>query len=221
MFRRLKEALSTEVGVMCLVLILYLVKVPAKLALGLYIHSPVIYGDAWHNLADMVQSALVVGAIFFRRIPNFLVSLVLAAGLIYAACDIGVSSWGGILQNFPAVRDYIPAVCYVAAPETLIFGVEYLGLLIGVLVVCILFSVVVGWWQHKIGSRLGNSNIVLNGKETLGDAAIEFAILVGVLGEYAFNIPWFEYPLGLAIAAILMHAGVETLLDQYKCWDRK
>ncbi|MBI3633349.1 MAG: cation transporter [Candidatus Vogelbacteria bacterium] len=213
MLRWLKEVLQTEFGAMCLVVILYLLKVPAKLALGVYIHSPVIYGDAWHNIVDMAQSLLVIGALFFAGISKIAVNLVLAVGLIYTARDVGLSSWGGILQNFPIIRECVPRVFCVSAPHLLVFGQQYLDLILIVLVLGALLSLAVGSWQIRIGQNIGNDNVVLNGKETIGDSAIEFAVLLGIVGEYFFTISWLEYPLGLVIATALFCAGLKTLYN--------
>lgn len=49
--------------------------------------------------------------------------------------------------------------------------------------------------------------MIADGRETASDARIELITLAGVVGEYFFQAPWLEYPLGLLVAAAIAHTG--------------
>src|SRR3989338_4771991 len=55
--------------VMAVTLAMYVCKVFAKVAVGSYVNSPMIEGDGFHNIADILESIIVITILVIARRP--------------------------------------------------------------------------------------------------------------------------------------------------------
>lgn len=67
--KALKSALTNPFVVMWLVVSMYLVKAICKIGLGSQINSPMIAGDGFHNLADILEALAVIAVIWVAKRP--------------------------------------------------------------------------------------------------------------------------------------------------------
>lgn len=209
--------------VMSIVVIMYVVKVACKLTLGLHIHSPMITGDGFHNISDIVQALFVIVAVAVSRMPasdkypfgrkniESIFSVVVGVSLCAMALKIG---WESLVIFFQYIRVFLG---YIPAFEPhLKMGSAYVGWVISVTLGSALVSLAVGNFQIKAGRAAGHDALVADGKETLSDGRIEVATFIGILGEYLFHAPWIEYPFAIFVAVLMIHTGIEITLHGYR-----
>ncbi len=215
---------GTPNGMMAIVFVMYLCKVVAKLAIGRHVHSPMITGDGWHNVADLIEVVLVVAAVYMARMApdadypfgrkNFesIVRASIGAGLLVAALGFAGRSVAGLLALAPdldrTVRETLPIL---PTHHPLRMGSDVAGWVIGCTLVSVVLSFVVSRHEIAVGKAHGHPSMVADGEETRGDGMIEGAILIGVCSEYLFRAPWLEYVFGLGIAFLISRTGVELL----------
>ncbi|MCX6714678.1 MAG: cation diffusion facilitator family transporter [Candidatus Uhrbacteria bacterium] len=209
--------------VMTIVVIMYLVKVVCKLSIGLHINSPMLTGDGFHNIADIVQAMFVIVAVAVSRMPasdkypfgrkniESIFSVVVGVSLCLMAVKIG---W----ESMTTLARYLPVWAGLEAPFTspLKMGNQYVTWVVAVTSGSALLSVIVGRFQIRAGKAMGHEALVADGKETLSDGRIEAATFAGVLGEYLFHAPWIEYPFAILVAGLMIRTGIEISLYGYR-----
>lgn len=209
--------------VMIIVVIMYVVKVVCKLSIGLHINSPMLTGDGFHNIADIVQAMFVIVAVAVSRMPasdkypfgrkniESIFSVVVGVSLCLMAVKIG---W----ESMTTLARYLPVWAGLEAPFTspLKMGNQYVTWVVAVTSGSALLSVIVGRFQIRAGKAMGHEALVADGKETLSDGRIEVATFVGVLGEYLFHAPWIEYPFAILVAVLMVRTGFEISLHGYR-----
>lgn len=229
---RTRAIWSQPYFVMCVVFVMYAVKVVCKILLGSSINSPVITADGFHNIADLFEAVAVIAVIYLsrgkpskkypfgRKQVEFLSSLAIGLGLLCLAATFAIDSLLGLLSYMPAidetVRQWLPML-----PEfrPLVMSPTAMPWTIAVTFGSALVSVLVSRYQIAIGRSTGHQALIADGEETASDGRIEAVALCGVLGEYLFHAPWIEYPLGLVVAILvvrtafsLIHGGWRALL---------
>ena len=105
----MKRFVTSPFTVMVLVLVMYIVKVAVKLSVGGYVNSPMITGDGWHNVADIFEALVVIGALVISRLPKSedyqfgrmgiesLFSVLVGGWLCIMALNIGAHSVFGLI----------------------------------------------------------------------------------------------------------------------------
>jgi len=214
--------------VMTLVMVMYVVKVIAKVSVGSWINSPVLTGDGLHNLSDIFEAVLVMLSVYISRLPksenypfgrkNVESLLVLAIGLSMFGLTLQIlnKSSIGILQFFPEVDTWVRSYLDLPTYEPLLMGSGYFWWVFGVTGVSVTLSFFVGTYQIRIGKNQEHPSLIADGKETYSDGRIEATTLVGILSEYYFQAPWIEYVLGLGVAAIVANTGREMFLHGWR-----
>ncbi|MDE1970047.1 MAG: cation transporter [Patescibacteria group bacterium] len=209
--------------VMVVVLFMYAIKVVAKLSIGAYVHSPVIMGDGYHNVADVLEALIVVVVISYARMSygdeyplgrsniESIFKFGVGIALCYTAFQLCVRCGVELVAYVPSFDTWLRA--HVALPhhELLRMGAQYFWYVAGVTGLSALTSWGVGRYQIIVGQNAGCGSLKTDGIETLNDGKIEGVTCVGVLSEYFFHISCIEYPLGLYVAYLVFHAGKELI----------
>lgn len=214
--------------VMAAVLVMYGLKVAAKLTIGSHINSPMITGDGFHNMADFVVALLVVVSVWISRLPaderypfgrknvESIVRLAIGAMLIPTALHFGATSLMGLLSYAPAldrsVRDFMPFGLPTHEPLLMGQGVNVWWIL-GVTGGSVLLSFVMGRYEIDAGKANGHASMVADGQETRSDGLIELVIFLGVCAERLFHAAWLEYPLGIGVAVLVARTGAELWIE--------
>jgi len=217
--------------VMAAVLAMYGVKVAAKLTIGRHIHSPMITGDGFHNVADAFEAVLILVAVWISRLPpderypfgrkniESLARLGIGLGLVPTALHFGLTSLMGLAAYAPdldhALRQLAPFG--LPRPEPLLMGSDANGpnglwWILGITGGSAVLSMVMSRYEIRAGKANGHASMVADGQETASDGLIELVIFAGVCAEYAFDAPWIEYPLGIGVAVLVGRTGFELLL---------
>ncbi len=206
------------------VIIMYLIKVSVKLAVGHYANSPVIAGDGYHNVADIFEAlGLVLMLVLSRRPPNnkfrfglkrieSIGAVFISLGLLYMAFQTavnasdGVARWGayflvGKLEGFMS--------------DPLKMGPQYFWWVTGIMAGSAVLSFLVCHYEISVGKRTGHDGLVADGVETKSDGMIETTALVGILCEYFFKAAWIEYPLALVIAYLMTSTSISILTKAF------
>lgn len=228
MIARLRSLALSPYTAMGLVIVMYIAKVIAKMAIGSSINSPTITGDGYHNSSDIAEAFLVIAILVFARRQaddkypfgrkNAESIFQLAVGVLLGsmALQIGFRSLRGLVEYLPPVKHALERFITLPAHEPLRMGPEYFWWVTGVMAVSAVLSVLASWYQIYVGRHSGHASLVADGQETRGDGVIELVVLVGVLGEYLLGAPWLEYPLGLFVAGLLVRTGWENLSDGWR-----
>ena len=219
---------SSPYVVMAAVLVMYGVKVAAKLAVGTHVHSPMITGDGFHNLADIFVALLVVATVWISKLPpderypfgrknvESIARLAIGAMLIPTAMHFGAASLMGLLSYAPDLERIVRHVVPFGLPrhEPLLMGPDVsVWWILGVTGGSVLLSLVVGRFEIEAGKANGHASMVADGKETRSDGLIELVIFLGVCAEHLFGAAWIEYPLGIGVAVLVARTGKELWLE--------
>lgn len=216
---------NTPQGVMLLVFTMYLCKVVAKLSTGSEINSPMITGDGWHNLADLLEVVLIAVAIRMSRKPpdgdypfgrknvESVARAVIGLGLLLAAVRFVGASAAGLLSYAPeldaSARNALP---FLPRHEPLVLSGAAAPWVLSLTAVSAALSFAISRHEIRVGRAHGHPSMVADGEETRSDGMIESAILVGVVSEYVFHAPALEYVFGLGVAFLISRTGLELLL---------
>ena len=206
---------------------MYALKVALKLGVGTSIGSPMITGDGSHNLADLVETALVGVAVYVSsRPPNerypfgrknveSVVRALIGLGLLYTALHFAAVSAAGLLSYAPALDARVRGFLPIGLPrhEPLRMDAAVLPWVLSITAVSAALSFLCSPYEIRAGRKGGHASMIAAGKEMRGDGLIELAILAGVGAEYLFNAAWLEYPFGLLVAAIIAHSGRELFME--------
>lgn len=222
---RLIAFLTNPFGVMSLVVLMYLVKAVLKITVGHQINSPMIEGDGYHNLADILEALAVIVVIWVAKRPassdypfgkknvEFFTSLAIGGALLVMAVQFALKSAVGLLALAPSFDQAVRAVLPLPVHEPLVMSTSTLPWVLALTIGSVMLSLVVSRYQIAMGKRGGHASMIADGQETASDGRIEIITLIGVVGEYAFNAPWLEYPLGLVVAFAIAHTGYELFQD--------
>lgn len=219
--KALKSALTNPFVVMWLVVSMYLVKAICKIGLGSQINSPMIAGDGFHNLADILEALAVIAVIWVAKRPvtndypfgrkniEFFTSLAIGGSLLILAVQFAVKSMVGLLAIWPNVDHAVRAILPLPEHVPLVMNAATLPWVLAITTGSVMASFLVSRYQITIGRKCGHASMIADGEETASDGRIELITLGGVVGEYVFSAPWLEYPLGLLIAIAIARTGWE------------
>lgn len=205
----IRKIFTSPYGVMGVVLLMYVSKVASKLTIGDMVNSPMITGDGWHNVADIFEACVVIGTIWFSRLPesstyplgrkNIESLFSVAVGGLLAFMAVKISWQAGIGSGQYLDTGHAP----------LIMGPHLAPWVMGVTGGSALLSLIVSRYQIRIGKKTGHEALVADGEETASDGRIEMATFAGVCGQYLFQAPWIEYPVAFLVACLMIRTGWE------------
>ena len=221
--------LRSPVFVMGLVAAMYVLKAIFKISIGSWVNSPMVTGDGFHNLADLLEAAAVIVVLLIARRPTtdkypygrknieWFTSLAIgvmlfgAAGKFIIDCCVGLLSYWHSGDTF--VRSYIPIL---PEHQTLHMDGSTFPYVLGVTLVSFLFSLVVSRYQIVIGKRSGHASLIADGEETASDGWIEGVTVCGVIAEFATGWGFLEYVLGLLVAAMILRTARELFVTGWR-----
>lgn len=207
--------------VMGLVLVMYVIKAAVKISVGTSINSPMIAGDGFHNVADILEALAVIAVIFVSKLPSsgeypfgrknieFFASLAIGGALLVLSVQFAAQSLAGILSYVPDVDQLVRTLVPLPKHEALVMAPGTFGVVLAVTLGSVILSIIVSRYQIAIGKSSGHASLVADGEETQSDSRIEFVTLFAILAEYAFHAPFLEYPLGLLVAVLIARTGWE------------
>jgi cation diffusion facilitator family transporter len=217
--KKLSALASDPTSVMALVVVMYVVKAVLKISIGSRIHSPMISGDGFHNLADLLEAFAVIAVILVSRKPSskhypfgqknieFFTSLAIGLGLLVMSVQFALKSAVGLLHVFPEADHLLRAYLPLPAHEQLVMDAGTFPWALAVTLGSVVLSFLVGRYQIAIGRASGHASLIADGEETVSDGTIESVTAAGVLGEYLLHLAWLEYPLGLLVALLIARTG--------------
>jgi len=225
---RLQTLAASPFAVMWMVVGMYAVKAILKIGIGQHINSPMIAGDGFHNLADILEALAVLLVIWISKRPSsddypfgkknveFFTSLAIGAVLLVMSFNFALQSLSGLLAIFPdidaAVRGFLP----LPEHHPLVMDGGTFPYVVALALGSVIASFLVSRHQKRVGKASGHASMIADGEETAGDGIIELITLLGVLGEYFFHAPWLEYPLGLLVAGVIAHTGWELFMSGFR-----
>ena len=174
-----------------------------KAAVGLLSHSIAVILDAVNNLSDALSSLItVIGTKLAGRKPDkkhplghgrteYITALVVAALVLYAGITSGVES-----------------VKKIITPEEADYSVWSL-VIIGAAVVV---KLLLGLYVRATGKKVNSAALTASGKDALFDAVISVSVLVSAVIFMTTGVSLEAY-LGVIIAAVIIKAGIEMLMD--------
>lgn len=216
--------------VMMVVVAMYIIKAAVKISVGTAVNSPMIAGDGFHNIADIFEAGAVMLVIWFARLPGgkayhfgrknieFFASLLIGVTLVGLSLNFALKSVVGLLAMAPSFDVAVRSVAGGLLPEhqPLVMNAANFWWVLAITAGSAIASLVVSRYQVHAGKRSGHASLVADGEETASDGRIELVALAGVLGEYAFHLPWLEYPLGLFVAFLIARTGVELFMRGFR-----
>jgi cation diffusion facilitator family transporter len=211
--------------VMNTVIGMYVLKVAAKLGLGLWIGSPVLVADGVHNLSDIVEAFMVkitikisqksnsdeypLGQKNIEFILTFCIGLVL---ILFVSIPLLFKSLLGIGDMFMDLSWLPIEIVQSKVSENSAFA----WMAMGVAGTSSVLSLIVGIYQRYAGRVRKHPGLVADGKETHSDGMIEFVVVLGFLAEWLLHAPLAEYILGLVVAGIIINTGKELMTYGYR-----
>lgn len=230
-YRRLHElpVLRDPLFVTGVVAVMWLLKAIAKITVGLWINSPMVAGDGFHNIADVLE-VVAVGVVLFiaarqatRRYPygrknmewftqlGIGVMLFAAAGKFIVDCGVGLLSYAPGWDH--AVRSVLT---FLPEHEAVAIDGHTFPWVLAVTGVSFLLSQVLSRYQIIVGKRTGHASLIANGEEAASDGWIEAVTVFGVIAEFVTGWGFLEYILGLVVAAMIMRTARELFVTGWR-----
>lgn len=225
---KVKNFLASPFVVMALVIAMYSIKAVVKVSLGTAINSPVIAGDGWHNLADILEALAVIAVIWVARLPSsksypfgrknieFFSGFAIGLALIFMGCRFALQSVVGLVALSPGLDAGLRQFIWLPAHEALVMTPALMPVVLAVTGLSVLASLAVSRYQVAVGKSSGHASLIADGEETASDGRIELVAFIGISCEYLFNIPWLEYPLGLVVAFLVARTGCQLASSAWK-----
>ncbi len=213
---------------MVIVLLMYLIKVIAKISLGRQIHSLGLMTDGIHNLSDMAEASIILYVIHLSRkgddtnypmgrssLEPFAVGVVgialLAMGLRFLVTAL--LGLAGEVEALRGVVEWADALTGLGTHERMDVPPGSLPIVVGILSVSFLLSCIVSRYQIGIGRRTNHPSLIADGKETFSDSLVEIAVLVSVLGTELLGWPWLDPVATLIVSFFLFNTSREMLSE--------
>lgn len=232
MLARIKQKLAAAVkdptSVMVMVVLMYVLKSVLKIGIGSRIHSPMIAGDGYHNLADLIEAFAVIAVILVSKRPSserypfgrknieFFTSLAIGLGLLVMSLQFALKSIVGLLHMSPTLDQAARSMLPLPVHEQLVIDSGTFAWALAVTAGSVVLSSLVGRYQIAIGKSSGHASLVADGEETVSDGTIESVTVAGVLGEHLLYLPWLEYPLGLLVAVLIARTGRHLFVSAWR-----
>ncbi len=230
-YRRLIELplLRNPLFVTGVVVVLYMLKAAAKIAVGTWIHSPTITGDGFHNVADVLE-AVAIGAVlviaarnsggrypYGRKNMEWFTSLLIGLMLFVAAGKFIVDCVIGLISFVPAIDEFVRAG-FPGLPvhESVHIDGNSFPWVLAVTISSFLMSLVLSRYQILVGKRTGHASLVANGEEAKSDGWIEAVTVIGVVAQFTTGFRVIEYVLGLLVAALIIRTAKDLFLAGWR-----
>jgi cation diffusion facilitator family transporter len=219
LWKRLADApvLRNPMFVAGVVAVLYAIKAGAKIGVGSWINSPMITGDGFHNIADVLE-IIAIGVVMFiaarqaserypygRKNMEWFTSLAIGIGLFVAAGNFVIDCVVGLLHYIPFADNFVRGIITMPAHEGVNMTGETFPWVLGITACSFLLSLVLSRYQ-----------MIANGEEAASDGKIEAVTVVGVIAQFVTGWGFLEYPLGLLVAFLIMRTAKELFMDGWR-----
>lgn len=232
MLKKLKKNIFKPYFVMLVVVLMYLLKVISKIFVGWYTNSPMILGDGFHNLSDLVEALFVIFSIYLLQLSEKENEEFKSGGLrnsvVFVQLTVGVSLFvvfvSVLYRSFCGIID-LAILIYghgfgividnLSKNQGTVIGINQNNFLLALslMVISVVLSFIVGKYEIYSGKLNKQMAMESDGQETICDGYIELAELFGVLGRYVFGFPEIEYFFCLYIAHKLIGVSLENLTN--------
>ncbi len=215
---------------MVLVLVMYLCKAGAKMAIGAQMDLLAVFSDGAHNLSDMAEASIILYVIHLSSksrsdeypigrsaLEPYAVSLV---GLVLLGLGIRffADAVYGLVDYFrlaPAAVSWLTLRLDLHPPRPPEVQPGQLFTVIALLSCSILLSCLMSGYQRRVGRRSGHASLVADGTETLSDALVETGVLASIAGAKLLGAPWLDFPAALIISFILLKTAGGLLSESF------
>jgi divalent metal cation (Fe/Co/Zn/Cd) transporter len=246
MIAKLRHRLQNPFFVMACVVAMFFVKASIKIWVGHEVNSPMIMGDGFHNVADIVESALVIIVLIIATRPRsqeyslgrgnaeFFATLAVAIMLGAVAFEFVVRSLGGLALHFRWLASAFSACgwllshVWVVGPwlverltVTDIAPTEINGPMFpwvfGITLLSLVLSRLASHAQIKVGRNTGHAIVEAAGQETRSDSRVEMVTLAGIVCEKMFpGLPWLEYLFALVVSLVVARTAVDLFMESIR-----
>lgn len=198
MTRQQKIVKTSVIGI-----IVNLILVAFKAAVGILTNSIAITLDAVNNLTDALSSIItIIGAKLAGKAPDkehpygygrieYFSSVIIAAIVLWAGITALMESWPKIFN--PDVTNYTPISLIIIA-------------------VAVAVKFVLGRYVKHVGEDINSQALVASGSDAFFDAILSFSTLVAAIISIFFHIS-LEGILGVIISIVIIKASIDMLRE--------
>ncbi|MCD8355245.1 MAG: cation diffusion facilitator family transporter [Clostridia bacterium] len=174
-----------------------------KMAVGLITNSIAILLDAVNNLSDALSSIItIIGTKLAEKAPDK--KHPYGHGRIEYVTAVLIA----VIVLFAGVTSFKESAAKVLHPQAAEYTIVSL-VIIGVAVVVKFFC---GRYVKGVGEDINSGSLIASGSDAFFDAILSFATLIAAIISMIWGIS-LEGILGVAISVIIMKAGMEMLLE--------
>jgi cation diffusion facilitator family transporter len=186
--------------VLLLTLLLNLVVMAIKVALGLATGSLSLLADALHSVTDSANNILGLAT---SRLSSPYPDRDHPYGhqKYEAVGALGIAAFLGI-AFFEIVQSAIERFLNANPPIITITKIE-----LGLMLVVLGINVFVAVYERSVGKRLGSPILVADAKHTMSDVWVTISVLIGLVGVWAFQWQWLDAVLSLPVAMLVFWSG--------------
>lgn len=205
---------TSRYGPMAVLLVMYGLKIPAKISVGRLVGMEAIEADGFHNTSDFAEGWIAIWLMWLvvsaasktfpigKKNLASLFRLVVGAGLIGLALKVGINSLSVLFD-----------VLFMGGKFPGAFASEYATLALVLTIVSVAMSFPVSYYQIKVGERLDDGILIADGQETRSDALLEVVIVVGLAMRFFAGWAWIEHVFTLIVAGLITRTGYEIGLN--------
>lgn len=184
-------------------IIVNLILVAFKAAVGVLTNSIAITLDAVNNLTDALSSIItIIGAKLAGRAPDkdhpygygrieYFSSVIIAAIVLWAGITAFMESWPKIFT--PDITNYTTVSLVIVA-------------------VAVVVKFVLGQYVKRVGEDINSQALVASGSDAFFDAILSFSTLVAAIISIFFHIS-LEGILGVIISFVIIKASIDMLKE--------
>lgn len=199
MENRLKTILRTSVVAICVNVAIGIFKA----IVGIISNSIAITMDAINNFTDAASSLItILSSYFATKIPDK------KHPFGYGRTEYLGTLLIGCLILYAGITSFVESVKKIINPES----ADYSAVALLIIVVAVIVKAALSIYITRAGKKTNSDSLIAAGKESIGDIAISIATIVAAL-IYIFTNISIEAWLGAIIAALIIKAGAETLLE--------
>ena len=231
LLRRIADSslIRNPMFVAAVVALAYMGKAAAKIGVGSWINSPMVTGDGFHNIADVLE-VIAIGIVLFiaarqasahypygRKNMEWFTQLGIGIGLFAAAGNFIVACCVGLLSYAPALDAAIRhAITFLPQHQPVTLNSHTFPWVLAVTAVSFGISLVLSRYQIYVGKKSGHASLIANGEEAASDGWIECVTVFGIIAEYVTGWGFLEYVLGLVVALMIMRTAKELFVDGWR-----
>lgn len=198
MTRQAKIVKTSIIGI-----VVNLILVAFKAAIGILTNSIAITLDAVNNLTDALSSIItIIGAKLAGRAPDkkhpygygrieYFSSVIIAAIVLWAGITAFMESWPKIFT--PDVTHYTTVSLIIIA-------------------VAVVVKILLGQYVKRVGESINSQALVASGSDALFDAILSLSTLIAAIVSIFFHIS-LEGILGVIISIVIIKASIDMLRE--------